>query len=120
DLIYKYPGDWRASFVGDATMSPYEVTMPGGSVEHWYYEAGAVWRKRARAQWDKTVWQNPVPGRHWSYTPSGSLLSETTEHRMFPLELEGLERAMRTLARYSPLSAAKAGWMPAVVSWRKK
>ena len=99
DLIHKYPGDWRAIFVGDATMSPYEVTMPGGSVEHWNEEAGAVWLKRACEQWDKSVWLNPVPERHWSYTPSVSLISEMMEHRMFPLTLEGLERAMRTLAR---------------------
>ncbi|HCW48529.1 MAG TPA: VWA domain-containing protein [Brevundimonas sp.] len=99
DLIHKYPGDWRAIFVGDATMSPYEVTMPGGSVEHWNEEAGAVWLKRAREQWDKSVWLNPVPERHWSYTPSVSLIGEVMEHRMFPLTLEGLERAMRTLAR---------------------
>ncbi len=99
DLIHKYPGDWRAIFVGDATMSPYEVTMPGGSVEHWNEEAGAVWLKRAREQWDKSVWLNPVPERHWSYTPSVNLIGEVMEHRMFPLTLEGLERAMRTLAR---------------------
>jgi len=99
DLIHKYPGDWRAIFVGDATMSPYEVTMPGGSVEHWNEEAGAVWLKRAREQWDKSVWLNPVPERHWSYTPSVSLIGEVMAHRMFPLTLEGLERAMRTLAR---------------------
>ena len=99
DLIHKYPGDWRAIFVGDAAMSPYEVTMPGGSVEHWNEEAGAVWLKRAREQWDKSVWLNPVPERHWSYTPSVSLIGEVMEHRMFPLTLEGLERAMRTLAR---------------------
>jgi len=99
DLIHKYPGDWRAIFVGDATMSPYEVTMPGGSVEHWNEEAGAVWLKRAREQWDKSVWLNPVPERHWSYTPSVNLIGEVMEQRMFPLTLEGLERAMRTLAR---------------------
>jgi len=99
DLIHKYPGDWRAIFVGDATMSPYEVTMPGGSVEHWNEEAGAVWLKRAREQWDKSVWLNPVPERHWGYTPSVNLIGEVMEHRMFPLTLAGLERAMRTLAR---------------------
>lgn len=99
DLIHKYPGDWRAIFVGDATMSPYEVTMPGGSVEHWNEEAGVVWLKRAREQWEKSVWLNPVPERHWSYTPSVNLIGEVMEHRMFPLTLEGLERAMRTLAR---------------------
>lgn len=99
DLIHKYPGDWRAIFVGDATMSPYEVTMAGGSVEHWNEEAGAVWLKRAREQWDRSVWLNPVPERHWGYTPSVGLIGELMEQRMFPLTLDGLERAMRTLAR---------------------
>ena len=99
DLLHKYPGDWRAVFVGDATMSPYEVTMPGGSVEHWNEEAGAVWLKRASRQWEKSVWLNPVPERFWGYTPSVSLIREVMDERMFPLTLEGLERAMRELAR---------------------
>ena len=99
DLLHKYPGDWRAVFVGDATMSPYEVTVPGGSVEHWNEEAGAVWLKRARQQWEKSVWLNPVPERFWGYTPSVSLIREVMDQRMFPLTLDGLERAMRTLAR---------------------
>ena len=99
DLLHKYPGDWRAVFVGDATMSPYEVTVPGGSVEHWNEEAGAVWLQRARQQWEKSVWLNPVPERFWGYTPSVSLIREVMDERMFPLTLDGLERAMRTLAR---------------------
>ena len=99
DLLHKYPGDWRAIFVGDATMSPYEVTMPGGSVEHWNEEAGAVWLKRAREQWDKSVWLNPVQERYWSYTASVGLLRELMEDRMFPLTLEGLDKAMRALTR---------------------
>ncbi|WP_298158393.1 VWA domain-containing protein [Brevundimonas sp.] len=99
DLLNKYPGDWRAIFVGDATMSPYEVTMPGGSVEHWNEEAGAVWMRRARLQWDKSVWLNPVAERYWSYTASVKLLSEVMDERMFPLTLDGLDRAMRALTR---------------------
>ena len=99
DLLNKYPGDWRAIFVGDATMSPYEVTMPGGSVEHWNEEAGAVWMGRARLQWDKSVWLNPVAERYWSYTASVKLLSEVMDERMFPLTLDGLDRAMRALTR---------------------
>jgi uncharacterized protein with von Willebrand factor type A (vWA) domain len=99
DLLNKYPGDWRAIFVGDATMSPYEVTMPGGSVEHWNEEAGAVWMRRARLQWDKSVWLNPVAERFWSYTASVKLLSEVMDERMFPLTLDGLDRAMRALTR---------------------
>jgi uncharacterized protein with von Willebrand factor type A (vWA) domain len=99
DLLNKYPGDWRAIFVGDATMSPYEVTMPGGSVEHWNEEAGAVWMRRARLQWGKSVWLNPVAERFWSYTASVKLLSEVMDERMFPLTLDGLDRAMRALTR---------------------
>ena len=99
DLLNKYPGDWRAIFVGDATMSPYEVTMPGGSVEHWNEEAGAVWMRRARLQWGKSVWLNPVAERYWSYTASVKLLQEVMDERMYPLTLDGLDRAMRALTR---------------------
>ena len=99
DLIHKYPGDWRAVFVGDASMSPYEVTMPGGSVEHWNEEAGAVWMRRAREQWAKSVWLNPVAERYWGYTPSTSMLRELMDQRMFPLTLDGLDQAMRALTR---------------------
>jgi uncharacterized protein with von Willebrand factor type A (vWA) domain len=99
DLLHKYNGDWRAIFVGDATMSPYEVTMPGGSVEHWNEEAGATWMRRARLQWDKSVWLNPVAERYWSYTASVKLLAEVMDERMYPLTLDGLDRAMRALTR---------------------
>ena len=99
DLLHKYPADWRAIFVGDATMSPYEVTMPGGSVEHWNEEAGAVWLKRAAQQWDRTAWLNPAPERYLGYSPSVGLIRELVDGRMYPLTLDGLERAMRALAK---------------------
>ncbi|WP_297802018.1 VWA domain-containing protein [uncultured Brevundimonas sp.] len=99
DLIHKYDSDWRAIFVGDASMSPYEITIPGGSVEHFNEEAGAVWMKRAREQWPKSVWLNPLPERHWHYTQSVSLLKELIEEQMYPLTLEGLDGAMRTLTK---------------------
>jgi len=99
DLIHKYGSDWRAIFVGDATMSPYEITIPGGSVEHWNEEAGAVWMRRAVEQWPKSVWLNPVGERHWTYTASVGLLQELMEHRMYPLTLSGLDDAMRTLTK---------------------
>lgn len=99
DLLNKYPGDWRAVFVGDATMSPYEITMPGGSVEHWNEEAGAVWLNRAVKQWEKSVWLNPVPERHWRFTASVGLVREVMQERMFPLTLAGLDSAMRALAK---------------------
>ncbi len=99
DLLNKYPGDWRAVFVGDATMSPYEITMPGGSVEHWNEEAGAVWLNRAVKQWEKCVWLNPVPERHWRFTASVGLVREVMQERMFPLTLAGLDSAMRALVK---------------------
>jgi uncharacterized protein with von Willebrand factor type A (vWA) domain len=99
DLLNKYPGDWRAIFVGDATMSPYEITMPGGSVEHWNEEAGAVWMRRARLQWGKSVWLNPVAEKFWGYTASVKLLQEVMDERMYPLTIDGLDRAMRALTR---------------------
>lgn len=99
DVLNKYPADWRAIFVGDATMSPYEITMPGGSVEHWNEEAGAVWLKRATQQWDKVAWLNPSPERYWSYSASVGLIREVIDERMYPLTLDGLEKAMRALAK---------------------
>jgi uncharacterized protein with von Willebrand factor type A (vWA) domain len=99
DVLNKYPGDWRAIFVGDATMSPYEITMPGGSVEHWNEEAGAVWLKRATQQWDKVAWLNPSPEKYWSYSASVGLVRDVIDERMYPLTLDGLEKAMRALAK---------------------
>ena len=80
-------------------MSPYEVAMPGGSVEHWNEEAGAVWLKRVTDIYDKVVWLNPTAERHWDYTPSIGLLKQLVGERMFPLTLGGLEKAMKELAR---------------------
>ena len=99
EVLNKYGGDWRAIFVGDATMSPYEVTMPGGSVEHWNEEAGAVWLKRARQQWDKSAWLNPSPEKYWSYSASIGLIREVMDERMYPLTIDGLDKAMRALTR---------------------
>jgi len=99
DVLNKYAADWRAVFVGDATMSPYEITMPGGSVEHWNEEAGAVWLRRATQQWDRVAWLNPAPERYWGYSPSVGLIRELVGERMYPLTLDGLERAMRALAK---------------------
>ena len=99
DVLNKYPADWRAIFVGDATMSPYEVTMPGGSVEHWNEEAGAVWMKRATQQRDKVAWLNPTAERYWGYSASVGMVRELVDERMYPLTLDGLEKAMRALAK---------------------
>ena len=99
DLLHRYNGDWRAVFVGDATMSPYEVSVPGGSVEHWNEEAGEVWLRRAREQWGRCVWLNPTAERHWSYAASVGMIRQIMDDRMFPLTLDGLDRAMRALTR---------------------
>src|SRR5919199_1927695 len=94
-----YPSDYRAVFVGDASMSPYEIVMPGGSVEHWNEEAGQVWMERLLGHFHKAVWLNPVPQKHWDYTQSIGLLRRLFGGRMFPLTLEGIDQAMRELVR---------------------
>jgi uncharacterized protein with von Willebrand factor type A (vWA) domain len=99
DLLHKYPRDYKVIFVGDATMSPYEVTYPGGSVEHWNEEAGAVWLDRVTQTYAHAVWLNPISERHWDYTSSVTLVRRIMGERMFPLTLEGLDRAMRELSR---------------------
>jgi uncharacterized protein with von Willebrand factor type A (vWA) domain len=99
DLLNKYGRDYKVIFVGDATMSPYEITYPGGSVEHWNEEPGAVWVDRAARTWDNVVWINPTPARHWDHTPSIGVMRELLHERMFPLTIEGLDRGMRELVR---------------------
>ncbi len=99
DLLNRYGPDWRAVFVGDATMSPYEIATPGGSVEHWNEEAGSVWMRRAIEAWPKSVWLNPVPEKYWGYTQSVAMMRDLVEQRMFPLTLQGLDQAMRALTR---------------------
>jgi uncharacterized protein len=100
DVLHKYPGDYRVVFVGDATMSPYEVTYPGGSVEHWNEEAGAVWLQRFEQVYERLVWLNPTPRAHWDHTPSIQVIREIIgPNRMFPLTIEGLDGAMRELSR---------------------
>ena len=99
DVLHKYGHDYKVIFVGDASMSPYEVSMAGGSVEHWNPEAGAVWLARVLAQWPNAVWLNPVPRKHWAYTHSIGLIRETFSDRMYPLTLAGLEAATKELSR---------------------
>lgn len=99
DVIRTFGPDYRAVFVGDASMSPYEIMIPGGSVEHWNEEAGEVWLRRITDHFAKAAWLNPIPEEHWGYTHSIGLVSKLMEGRMFPLTLDGLERAMRALAR---------------------
>ncbi len=99
DLIRTYPADWRLILVGDATMSPYELLYPGGSVEHHNPETGATWLQRLLAQWPSAVWLNPEPSGYWQYRQSIAIVREIMHDRMFGITLEGLERAMHLLAK---------------------
>ncbi|MBQ0935782.1 vWA domain-containing protein [Ideonella paludis] len=99
DIIRKYNKDWRLIFVGDATMSPYEILQPGGSVEYNNEEAGAEWIQRLTNAFPKYAWINPEPQGVWDYRQSIALVQQLTHHRMFPLTLAGLEGAMRLLSK---------------------
>ena len=99
DVLHTYPNDYKVIIVGDAAMSPFELTHAGGSVEHWNEEPGIAWLQRIAATFPRTVWINPAPERYWSYSPSRELIARIFEDRMFALTLEGLDRAMRDLAR---------------------
>ena len=98
-VLRTYGKDYRAIFVGDATMSPYEITLEGGSVEHWNKESGATWMQRIAAAFPRLVWLNPEPRDHWGYTPSVQITRELIAERMFPLTLAGLDGAIRELRR---------------------
>jgi len=97
EVMHKYSADYKLILVGDATMSPYEIVHPGGSVEHWNDEAGAVWMKRLLNTYPKAIWLNPEPLKRWEYTPSIRLMTELMEERMYPLTVSGLEDGMRAL-----------------------
>lgn len=99
EVLHKYGHDYRVIFVGDATMSPYEVVYPGGSVEHWNEEPGQVWLQRITNIYPKVAWLNPVPEKYWDHTPSIQVIKQLMTDRMYPLTLNGLERAMRDLSR---------------------
>jgi len=99
DIMHKYGHDYKLVFVGDATMSPYEILQPGGSVEYSNDEAGAVWLKRMLDVYHKAVWLNPEPEEIWPYRQSIGILKEIMGGRMYPTTIVGLERAMRTLVR---------------------
>ena len=98
DVLNKFGADYKCIFVGDASMSPYEVAIPGGANEHWNEESGEVWLKRAVAQWPDTLWINPVPEAHWPYTQSIDMVRQAIgPDRMVPLTLDGLTRGMKRL-----------------------
>ena len=97
EVLNTYGSDYKAIFVGDASMSPYEVVYPGGANEHWNEEPGEVWLRRARAQWPNNLWINPVPRDQWRYTQSIAMIREIFEDRMVPMTLDGLTAGMREL-----------------------
>ena len=99
DVLHKYGNDYKVVFVGDAAMSPYEISHPGGSVEHFNEESGAVWLQRITHVYPAAVWLNPVPEAHWGYTQSVKLIKQLMNDRMYPLTLAGLDDAMRELTR---------------------
>jgi len=97
DLTHKYGADYKLVFVGDATMSPYEIVYAGGSVEHWNDEPGAVWIKRLLNTYAKAIWLNPEPRNRWDYTPSVKLTREIMDDRMYPLTIAGLDEGIKAL-----------------------
>ncbi len=97
DITHKYASDYKLIFVGDATMSPYEIAYPGGSVEHWNEEPGSVWMKRLLAAFPKSIWLNPEPQARWAHTPSLTMIQELMDGRMYPLTIAGLDEGIRAL-----------------------
>ncbi|MCF6443557.1 VWA domain-containing protein [Nereida sp. MMG025] len=99
EVLRTYGPDYKCIFVGDASMSPYEVAYAGGANEHWNQEAGQVWLQRARDQWAANLWINPVPKQYWPYTQSIDMIREIFDDQMVPMTLEGLETGMKLLTR---------------------
>jgi uncharacterized protein with von Willebrand factor type A (vWA) domain len=99
DVLHTYPHDYKAIFVGDASMSPYEIMAPGGSVEHFNEETGAIWMERVARTYPACVWLNPVAEKDWDYTQSIRIMRQLLGERMYPLTLDGLDKAMRELVR---------------------
>mgnify|MGYP002631777252 CR=1 FL=1 len=99
DIINTYGPDYKCIFVGDASMSPYEIAYPGGANEHWNAEAGSVWLARTINSWKHNIWINPLPEKHWTYTHSIQMIREIFADRMYPMTLKGIESAMKELVR---------------------
>lgn len=99
DVLHTYPADYKVVFVGDAAMSPYEISHAGGSVEHMNEEAGAVWLHRLTSIYERCIWLNPVPEQHWQWTPSTGIVQRLMGGRMYPMTLDGLDRGIRDLMR---------------------
>lgn len=99
DILHKYAGDYKVVFIGDASMSPYEILAPGGSVEHWNQETGEFWMRQLTQVYNKVIWLNPVPQDQWHYTPSIEICSKLMEGHMYPLTVKGLEEGMGYLSK---------------------
>ncbi|MFC3051253.1 vWA domain-containing protein [Kordiimonas pumila] len=97
DVLHTYPHDYKVIFVGDASMSPYEISYAGGSVEHWNEESGETWLKRVTNIYQKSVWLNPIPEQHWDYGHSIQMIKGLMDNRMFPLSLRGIDEAVSKL-----------------------
>lgn len=98
EVLRTYGNDYKCIFVGDASMSPYEIAHSGGANEHWNAESGQVWLTRAREKWPNNVWLNPLPERYWQHTQSVGMVRRIFEDRMFPLTLDGITRAVKTIS----------------------
>jgi uncharacterized protein with von Willebrand factor type A (vWA) domain len=99
DVLHTYPHDYKVIFVGDASMSPYEIMAPGGSVEHFNEETGATWMERVARTYPACIWLNPIAEKEWDYTQSIRIMRQLLGERMYPLTLDGLDKAMRELVR---------------------
>jgi uncharacterized protein with von Willebrand factor type A (vWA) domain len=99
ELLNIYGPDWRVIVVGDAAMSPYEITQAGGANEHWNPESGETWLRRLRAAWPHAIWINPMPEAGWGYCRSVAMIAAIFEGAMHPMTLAGLEAGTRVLAR---------------------
>ncbi|MGV6847554.1 MAG: vWA domain-containing protein [Marinibacterium sp.] len=99
EILRTYGADYKCIFVGDASMSPYEIAYPGGANEHWNAEPGQVWLERAREQWPSHLWINPVPEKYWTYTQSIQMIHQIFDGAMVPMTLDGLDRGMKSLTR---------------------
>ena len=97
DVIHKFSRDYKVIFVGDATMGPYEITYPGGSVEHWNQEPGSVWMERITDHFDKVIWLNPQPEQAWQYYPSISIMHQLVDKKMYPMTISGLTDGIKAL-----------------------
>jgi uncharacterized protein with von Willebrand factor type A (vWA) domain len=98
EVMRTYGADYKLIFVGDATMSPYEILQPGGSIEHWNDEPGSAWVRRLLASYPRHAWLNPEPEERWDWTPSIKVTRELVDERMYALTIKGLDQAMRALS----------------------